>query len=350
VRMNTRKLFTILSAALILTTLVACGGGGGGGDGTAAPVVPPTNPPPNPPPATAITVSLNQIITDCVTNAPTNNVVALVTVNDQNGNPVDSLTAADFTLFEGPKQITSAPPENLTVTFADQTTIPLSVAMVLDFSWSIGGENGDGADLAAEKVAAVGFVNLLLANDEAEIVKFGKDIDRAINFTLADAAGKQNLATAINEPLVGDGNGSAVYDAIILALEDTAARLPERRKAIVVLTDGEDTSSQSTIDDVIALANLDGIPVFTIGLGDKLANFEANLKRIADETGGVYYASATAADLTDIYNQLAETLIINQYVFQYNSSLAPLTLTDLMVEATYNTLVGSDTRDFELCP
>jgi hypothetical protein len=81
-----------------------------------------------------------------------------------------------------------------------------------------------------------------------------------------------------------------------------------------------------------------------------LSIFEANLKRIADETGGVFYPSLTASDLTDIYNKLAETLIINQYVFQYNSSLAPLTLTDLMVEATYNTLVGSDTRDFELCP
>lgn len=344
VRMNTRKLFIILSSALILTTLVACGGGGGGG-GTTAPV-PPTNPP-IVPPTPKITVSINQIITDCVTNAPANQVAAFVTVVDQNGDPVTNLTAADFTLFEGPTQI---PAGNFTAIFADQANIPLSVNVVLDFSRSIGGPNGDLPDLVAEKDAAVGFISLLLANDEAEITKFGNDVKLALDFTLADAAGKQDLEAAINEAFTGDNDGSAVYDAIIQALQNTALRQPNRRKAVVILTDGEDTSSQSTINDVIALANLEGIPVFTIGLGDKLVNFEANLKRIADETGGVFYASATAADLTDIYNQLAETLIINQYVLQYDSALAQFAASDLEVEATVNTLVDSDTRDFVMCP
>ena len=70
------------------------------GDSTAT--VPPTNPPVNPlPPAPKITVSINQIITDCVTNAPAKQVTAFVTVNDQNGDAVTSLTGTDFTVFEG---------------------------------------------------------------------------------------------------------------------------------------------------------------------------------------------------------------------------------------------------------
>ena len=345
-RMNTRKLFIILSSALILTTLVACGGGGGGG-GTTAPVSPVN--PPIVPPAPKITVSINQIITDCVTNAPAKQVAAFVTVNDQNGDAVTTLTEADFTLFEGAKQILAGAPDNLTVSFAEQANIPLSVALVLDFSRSIGGEFGDRPDLAAEKQAAIGFVDLLLADDEAEIIKFGLDVEPTLDFTLADAAGKQDLETAINEDFTGDNDGSAVYDAIIQALQDTALRQPDRRKAVVILTDGDDTSSApTTINDVISTAKGYGIPVFTIGLGNSLN--EANLQLIADETGGVFYPSVDAGDLTDIYNQLAQTLIINQYVLQYDSSLAAGTATDLMVEATFGSLVDDDTRNFTLCP
>ena len=349
-KMNTRKRFIILSSALILTTLVACGGGGGGGDGTTAPVTP-TNPP-IVPPAPKITVSLNQINTDCVTNAPEKQVAAFVTVNDQNGDAVTSLTGTDFTVFEGATQILAgAPPQgnNLTVRFAEQANIPLSVALVLDFSRSIGGEFGDRQDLADEKEAAIGFVNLLRDNDEGEIVKFGLVVESTLGFTLADATGKQDLETAINADFTGDNNGSAVYDAIIQALKDTDLRQIDRRKAVVILTDGDDTSSApTTINDVITTAKGYGIPVFTIGLGNSL--IAANLQRIADETGGIFYPSVDAGDLTDIYNQLADTLIINQYVLQYDSSLAAGTSTDLMVEATFNGLVDDDTRIFTLCP
>ena len=121
-------------------------------------------------------------------------------------------------------QILAGAPDNLTVTFADQANIPLSVAVVLDFSRSIGGAAGDRPALAAEKEAAVGFINILLDNDEAEIIKFGKDVKLTLDFTLADANGKLDLETAINAPFTGDNDGSAVYDAIIQAIQETALR------------------------------------------------------------------------------------------------------------------------------
>jgi VWFA-related protein len=355
--LKVRKQFTILLSFIFLTIIIACGGGGGGDSFVPQPAqTTPTNPPS--PPAESITVSLNQIITDCVTNAPDKQVTALVTVNDQNGNPITDLTAADFTLFEGLNQIPldgspecSSGESCFGVTFADQANIPLSVALVMDFSYSISGANEERPALAATRQAAVEFVNLLLPTDEAEIIKFGLEPEVAIDFTLADAAGKLALESAINASLIGDNDGSAVFDAIREAVEDTALRADGRRKAIVVLTDGEDNTSQNGLNDVLDLirttANDENIPIFTIGLGTNLV--EDPLKSIAEESGGVYFNAPTIDDLSGIYNDVAVSLIINQYVFRYNSSLAQSTLTDLMVEATYNSLTDSDSLSFTLC-
>ena len=121
---------------------------------------------------------------------------------------------------------------------------------------------------------------------------------------------------------------------------------------MVLINDGENNSSYPniTVDTAIDEALSEDIPVYTIGLGAE-ADWNA-LKKLASETGGVFYPSYQADDLTKDFDKLAQTLIKNQFVFTYDSALtggvpAPATLT---VEADYRGLTDSNTKGFTSCP
>jgi Ca-activated chloride channel family protein len=118
-----------------------------------------------------------------------------------------------------------------------------------------------------------------------------------------------------------------------------------------VIADGENNppaGSTSTRDEVISEAQAQGIPIFTVGLGDLIDR--NSLVQIAEQTGGQFYNPTTPENLRTVYIQLAESLINNQYVIEYDSNLNQLDSGTLQIGVTYSGLSDEDFMDFEVCP
>ncbi len=104
------------------------------------------------------------------------------------------------------------------------------------------------------------------------------------------------------------GGSTALYDATVLGSEQVNAR-SNPRKFLIAMTDGRDNRSSNDIDDVIANANANGTPVYTIGFE---FTEEADLQRIADETGATYF-QANSLQVSDAYSTIQSNILF-QYI------------------------------------
>jgi len=277
----------------------------------------------------ALNVSINHILNE---NCP--DITLYVSVVDENDDPQTGLTMNDFDLYE----------DNVlqTITnFLDTVTSPLSVVLLLDYSPSM--------ETAEEDIeeGAKSFIDVLdtANNDEAAIFKFDEDPYVVMGFS----TNKDDLKAAIDDDFPGGERvGTSLYEVIWLSVQkivDDANALHDRR-AVVVIGDGSDTSSNETLNEVIDHAVENGVHVFTIGLGD--VNFEV-MERLADETGGQFFLATDSNDLQDIYLQISE-ILSNQYVIEYNSSSIGGSEIVLDVEVDFNSLEGEDTKEVQGCP
>ena len=291
-----------------------------------------------PPPS--INVSLNQIQNDCATNK----VTAYATVVDQSGNSITALTKDDFTVTENQTVLL---PNEFNVEFVDRSVTPISVAIVLDYSQSI----FDSGEVTEMQNAAIALIDELLDTDRAEIIKFNRSVQVVQPFTNDRAA----LKAAVLAPFAPQAV-TELYKALLMAIDDTAAESPGNRKAVVYFTDGRNNPDLTapfvpTADDVVAAANADNIPIFGIVLGTDFRQDDiAELTYLSDETGGIFYPSFQPGDLNEIYQQLADALLINQYVFTYTSGLSGGQSANLTIGADLNGLKDSDTKQFTTCP
>ena len=289
---------------------------------------------------TEVNVKINQIEA-----CPRANATVYVSVTDQGGFPVTGLLKANFTVAED--EGAAANPANSG--FVDNM-VDLSVALLMDYSFSITQEPDNVTDM---QNAAISFVNQLGDNDEAEIIKYATTVEVTQSFTGSDNLGL--LTAAIKStPNLGGGE-TALFDALDIAIENISAR-GKTRRAIVIITDGKDDDgtgnplSSATLASVIADANAQGVPVFTVGLGNADA---ATLQPLAADTGGTYSDSTTSDNLGTIYQQLADLLFTNQYILTYNSGIVAdgATTGDLTVTATYaGAPTGTDTKTITACP
>ena len=293
-------------------------------------------------PISELHVKINQVETSC--SSPV--VTAYVSVIDQGGYPVTSLLTNDFTVTETGGSGYTGPPT--TSPFVENVAT-LSVAVAMDYSGSI----IDVSDALSDMEDSVAnFVGQLGLNDEAEIIKFATDVKVAQDFT----PDKTLLTNAIYNPL-DVGVYTALYDAVVQAVDDTAKE-SNARKAVIVITDGVDDDgthtqqlSKNSIDDVIFDANSEGIPVFTVGIGNEIDI--AVLQQIADDTGGQFYEALTTDNLRTIYQQLADVLFKKQYILTYTSGLGDGPNTNLTIGAELGgtTISGNDTKTVSTsCP
>ena len=287
-----------------------------------------------------IKVAINQIQTVCNTTGATND-NAFVTVVDQIGNPITELNDLIFTLTER-QDSQDYPVDNFNVEFVNQN---FSISIVMDYSQSMFDRNA----LTAMEDAVVEFINQLSADDEAEIIKFNDIVSVVQPFTT-----DKNILIAAVDSAFTPVPITELYKAVIKGIDDAGAvqRPAMNVKAVVVITDGRNNSADPTItvNTVINDALSKDIPVYTVGLGSE--SDWKNLEKIASDTGGIFYPSFQADNLLGDFSKLADTLIKNQYVFTYSSSLtggvpAPATLT---VEAEYKGLTESNTKGFTSCP
>jgi Ca-activated chloride channel family protein len=222
---------------------------------------------------------------------------------------VRDLAQGDFEVFEdGVKQ---------DVNFFSRSQQPIALAILLDTSASM----EDKLSLAQE--AAIGFARRLRPEDVAEIVDFDSKVDILQTFT-NDRAALERAIRSTNS----DGS-TAIYHAIYISLKELkkiAARSESdiRRQAIVVLSDGEDTSSILEYEEVLDLAKRSETGIYTIGLrgsdltprGFKEAEFV--MRQLAQETGGRSFFPQQATELPRIYDQISDELS-SQYTLAYSS-------------------------------
>lgn len=240
-------------------------------------------------------------------------IVLYTTVLDANGDPISGLTQGNFTVTEQSSNESSAVTETIT-SFAESGTgeSKISFSLVFDLSGSMAGSRLDDA-----KVAANSFINNASSNDRGALVIFSSGGTERIVMpsnwigTDADNNGSYDIIDAING-LWASGS-TAVYDGTAMGI-DSLSQEPSP-KAVIVFTDGNTNSDNSyNINQVIAKANNEGVPLYTIGLGID----PDNLKDMAASTGGDYYYAPNAQDMAEIYNSIART-VRSQYTIGYTT-------------------------------
>ena len=235
-----------------------------------------------------------------------------VIVTDGSTRYVTDLGAEDFNVFEdGVKQ---------DVTFFTKTNLPIALALLLDTSASME------TKLATAQEAAIGFTRKLRSQDLAEVIDFDSRVVVLQNFT----NNASELERAIHK--TSAGGSTSLYNAVYIALKDlkkaVAKNVDEiRRQAIVLLSDGEDTSSLLPFEEVLDLAKRSETAIYTIALragegpatttrGFKEAEFV--MRQLSQQTGGRAFFPNALGDLAAVYGQIAEELS-SQYTVGYTS-------------------------------
>jgi len=212
---------------------------------------------------------------------------------------VADLEEGEFEVFEdGAKQ---------PISFFSRKQQPIALAILLDTSNSMEDK------LPTAQQAAVGFAKRLRPEDVAEIIGFSTQVRILQPFT-SDVS---MLERAIRDT-TADGS-TALYNAMYISLKELKkikARSEDeiRRQAIVVLSDGDDTSSLLPYEEVLDLAKRSETAIYTIGLRPPdigRASFkeaEYVLRQLAQETGGRPFFPTSVSDLPKIYDAIAQEL------------------------------------------
>jgi Ca-activated chloride channel homolog len=232
-----------------------------------------------------------------------------VTVLDEEGRLASELPQENFQIFEDgvPQQIQ----------FFSRGELPLRMVILVDTSGSMRSK----LELAQE--AAVRFVRSLKPVDQVQVVEFN---DRVL--TLAEFTSDfDRVEQAIRET---EATGAtSLYNALYVSLKDLHRDSPEEldRRAIVVLSDGNDTKSVLGFEDVKEQARKSSVVIYSISLRateedlvkDKYRNAKYELDMLARESGGVSYAPEKIGDLSGVYEQIANELK-SQYSLGYVST------------------------------
>ncbi|HEY7291221.1 MAG TPA: VWA domain-containing protein [Vicinamibacterales bacterium] len=238
-----------------------------------------------------------------------------VIVTDGSGHYITDLTPDDFSVFEdGVKQ---------DVTFFNKANLPIALAILLDTSASMD------TKLPAAQEAAIGFIRRLRQQDLAEVI----DFDSRVVVLQAFSNNGTELEQAIRK--TSAGGSTSLYNAVYIALKDlkkaVAKNVDEiRRQAIIVLSDGEDTSSLLPFEEVLDLAKRSETAIYTIGLrsnenastaskGFREAEFV--LRQLSQQTGGRSFFPNQVSELVSVYGQIADELS-SQYTVGYSSKNA----------------------------
>jgi VWFA-related protein len=218
------------------------------------------------------------------------------TVSDKKGRFVNDLLKDDFEITEGKK------PQSI-VEFTSESNLPLRLAILIDTSNSIRDR------FKFQQEAATDFVNAVIRprQDKAIVVSF--DMSAELVQDLTDDT--QKLADAIRG--LRPGGGTAMYDAVFFACRDKLVQdqpLEKYRRAMVILSDGDDNQSRWTREQALEMAHKSDVVIYAIstnrsGLetdGDKI------LKYFAQETGGLAFFPFKAQDMAQDFENIANEL------------------------------------------
>jgi Ca-activated chloride channel family protein len=224
-----------------------------------------------------------------------------VMVVDHAGVPVTDLKQTDFTVLENGK------PQKIT-TFNYASNLPIAAGVLIDHSGSMKPR------MAQAKAAALEFFKKIMkGGDRAFATGFAFDAVSSAPF-VTDVGSLEQQVNAIPDA----SGGTSLYDAIVTGLY--RFRTLQGRKALIILTDGEDTTSRTSYDDMLTYARSARVPLYFIGVG--LGIFDAagvsKMKALAAETGGIAYFIHDIKQIGETYTQLEKDLR-SQYLIAYNT-------------------------------
>jgi Ca-activated chloride channel homolog len=225
---------------------------------------------------------------------------------------VTDLEQPEFSVFEdGVRQ---------DVTFFTRRQQPIALSLLLDTSASME------QHLPTLQTAATNFVKRLKPNDIAQVI----DFDSRVEIRQAFTTNRSDLEAAILQ--TSAGGSTSLHNAIYIALRElrkikAVTEEDVRRQALIVFSDGEDTSSLVSFDEVLDLAKHSETSIYTIALrgsdtqakGFREAEFV--LRSLARETGGRSFFPLKIEDLAGIYTQIADELS-SRYTLGYTSTNA----------------------------
>jgi Ca-activated chloride channel homolog len=230
----------------------------------------------------------------------------LFTVTDKKGRFVTNLGKDDFEVIEDNKR-------QFIQEFTSESDLPLRLGILIDTSNSVRDR------FRFEQEAAVQFVNSVVkpGQDKATVVSFDTSPELVVDLT----SDTERLDAAIRE--LRPGGGTSLYDAIVFACRDKLQQDQPRhkfRRAIVILSDGEDNQSRHTRDQALEIAQKVDVVVYAISTnvsrsetgGDKV------LKFFTEETGGRAFFPFKVEDLEQSFENIA-----NELRHQYNIFYRP---------------------------
>jgi Ca-activated chloride channel family protein len=235
-----------------------------------------------------------------------NEVNVLFIAMDKHGKFVRNLGQGDFTILDDNK-----PPQTI-VNFVQQTDLPLQLGLLIDTSGSVHGR------FQFEQDAAIGFLqHTIRANfDSAFVTGFNTRSHVVQDFT----DNVSLLATGVQR--LENGGGTALYDAVYSACKDKLLKdgsdRPVRR-ALVIVSDGEDNQSEHTQGQAIEMAERAQVIIYTISTDDSglVLRGDKNLQQLSDFTGGRAFFPYKMKDIKSSFAAIEDELR-SQYVVSYN--------------------------------
>jgi len=197
--------------------------------------------------------------------------------------------------------------------YSPYNTSPIVSFLVVDVSSSMSQEG----KIEGAKQAALKFIQMMRPQDQVGLITFNELVHVIVPLT----SNKDVLSQAVGE-LSSDGN-TAWHDGAVKAAE--LLKSVPGRKSIVILTDGLDNQSKNSLADAAAKVQQIETPVYTIGLGTAPTGFlnnggynKSELTFLADQTGGKFYATPTANQLSEIFQVISQSTQ-GEYVLTYHS-------------------------------
>jgi VWFA-related protein len=263
--------------------------------------------------------------------ARTDEVNVVFTVMDKKGRHITDLKQGDFRVVDDNK-----PPEQIR-SFQAETNLPLQVGLLIDASNSVRDR------FKFEQESAIEFLNQTIHPGKDKAFVIGFDVTPEVTQDFTDNT--EALAHGVHD--LRPGGGTALYDALYYACRDKLLKTAKGitvRRAIILLSDGDDNQSHVTREEAIEMAQRAEAIVYTIstnvsgtkGQGDKV------LERIADATGGHAFFPFQIRDVADAFAAIQDELR-SQYAISYKPA-------DFKSDGHYRTIeiVANDRKNFRV--
>jgi Ca-activated chloride channel family protein len=248
-----------------------------------------------------------------------NEVNVVFTVTDKHGHYVRNLKKENFKVIDDNR------PADEIRSFHNETDLPLRVGLLVDASNSVRDR------FKFEQESASAFLNQTIRPKYDQAFVVGFDVTPEVTQDFTDNA--ELLGRGVRE--LRPGGGTAMFDAVYFACRDKLLNVPQTgplRKAIILLSDGDDNQSHVTREEAIEMAQRAGVIIYTISTnvmggdqrGDKI------LQRIADATGGRAFLPFQLTDVANAFAQIQDELR-SQYAISWKPS-------DFVADGRYRTI------------